>query len=120
MVYSTLCFGRGVASIVSGPISSMLLSRSSVAISMLDFGAGKYASVVLLVAAAMASSAFVGVNSVLAFSVKNKKNGLENSQAVNQGHNQVRTTSEWTNKTTTRDKHFEWMRHHLHASLNRV
>lgn len=77
MVFSTLCTGRGVGSIVSGPISSVLLSHSGRIISKVDFGAGKYAGVVLFVGACMASSAVVGVLGVLALSWEAKRNHVE-------------------------------------------
>ncbi|KAK5100744.1 hypothetical protein LTR70_001355 [Exophiala xenobiotica] len=84
MVFSTLCTGRGIGSIVSGPISSVLLSHSGRIISKVDFGAGKYAGVVLFVGACMASSAFVGVLGVLALSWEARGNHLKkklNSEA---------------------------------------
>ena len=79
MVYSTMCFGRGIGSIVSGPISSRILSHSGTASSKLGYGAGKYAGVVLFVGACMASSAVVGTSGLIALAWKRKTKDPEQS-----------------------------------------
>lgn len=93
MVYSTMCFGRGLGSIVSGPISSTLFSLSGSAVSKLDFGAGKYAGLVFFVGACMASSAIVGVSGVVTLSWKNKANNLGNRL-----HSESASRLSWDNK----------------------
>lgn len=76
MVFSTLCTGRGVGSIASGPISSVLLSYSGPTIRKFGFGAGKYAGVVLFVGACMATSAVVGIVGIIALSQETKTTRL--------------------------------------------
>lgn len=71
MVYGTLCLGRGLGSIVSGPISSSLLSlASNEPIRKHAFGAGKYTGIVLFVGCNMAASAVTGVCGVVALAWK--------------------------------------------------
>lgn len=69
MVYSTMCFGRGIGSILSGPISSALLALTHV--QSTRFGAGKYAGIIWFVGGCMAGSAIVGALGILALALKN-------------------------------------------------
>lgn len=68
MVYSTMCFGRGIGSILSGPISSALLSLARLEGAV--FGAGKYAPIIWFVGSCMAGSAIVGGLGILALAWK--------------------------------------------------
>lgn len=84
MVYSTLCLGRGLGSIVSGPISSSLLSLSSNRpITETAFGAGKYMGIVLFVGCNMAGSAIVGVCGIITLAWKAKETSEEEKRLNN-------------------------------------
>lgn len=66
MVFSHLSFGRGLGAILSGPVSSALLSmdggvQDKIGVDISAFGAGKYSGIVGFVGGCMACSAVVGV-----------------------------------------------------------
>lgn len=79
MVYSSMCFGRGIGSILSGPISSALLSLTRVEAGA--FGAGKFAGIIWFVGSCMAASAIVGGLGILALALKNGHAHLDGKES---------------------------------------
>jgi MFS transporter, MCT family, solute carrier family 16 (monocarboxylic acid transporters), member 10 len=64
MVFSTMCAGRGVGAIVSGPLSEALLGPTDEVFRHArdgGFGAGRWVGVVVFVGGAMAASALLGL-----------------------------------------------------------
>ena len=73
MVYGTMCAGRGVGGILSGPVSQALLQVGTPA-ALHGFRAGQYGSLVVFVGICMASSAIMGVLAIGALSWKKEEN----------------------------------------------
>lgn len=71
MVYSTLCAGRGVGSILSGPVSQILLAQPSAS----EFW-GHYGGVIVFVGSCMAASGLMGAGAVLALWWKKEDIGV--------------------------------------------
>ena len=65
MVYSTLCFGRGIGGILSGPISQVLISQGTPR-ALQALGRGQYGGVIMFVGMTMAGSAVMGVVGIVA------------------------------------------------------
>lgn len=83
MVYSFMSFGRGLGSIVSGPISTALLKnayRGSPDDGSGGYGNGKYFGVVLFVGVAMAISALMGVVGFISGWQKNELGRVDRKQ----------------------------------------
>lgn len=79
MIYGTMCAGRGVATILSGPVSQALIS-SGAAADYRKLGHGPFAGMIFFVGICNGLAAFMGLSAVVALHARKLKRGVSQAE----------------------------------------
>lgn len=93
MVYSTLCFGRGIGGILSGPVSQVLLAKGT-PYALRALSSGTYGGVIMFVGMCTAGAALMGGCGILALWWKKGKESEVESRSGSRSEVEVITVNE--------------------------